>query len=325
MSNEIARRPLRLVLQGTIATPTLLETFWTHKSAATKKTYESHFRAFARFVRRDLNQALDLLLDNGPGGAHQLVLASAARLNKHGKLKKSGLSSNSIAIHVSALKSFIAHANSAHRIDWTISTKGPKTQPYRDTAGPGLDGWKKIRAQAQADTSVRGRRNLALILLMHNMALRRGECVALDLPGSVRLAEKTLGVINKGKTEPDWLTIPEETFAALVGWIEARGNEPGPLFIRLDPGSLGLQRLDGNSVNQLVRRLSREAGLERESRAHGLRHQATTRALELTGGNVTAVRKLTRHAKIQTVMLYDDNRTDQAGKLAAMLAADNGD
>ena len=30
------------------------------------------------------------------------------------------------------------------------------------------------------------------------------------------------------------MTLPDPTAAALVGWTEARGNEPGPLFHRLD-------------------------------------------------------------------------------------------
>jgi hypothetical protein len=30
---------------------------------------------------------------------------------------------------------------------------------------------------------------------------------------------------------------------ALVNWITSRGDEPGPLFIRLDPGAASIERL----------------------------------------------------------------------------------
>ncbi len=32
------------------------------------------------------------------------------------------------------------------RVIWTLEVEGPRSQPYRDTTGPGLDGWRKILA-----------------------------------------------------------------------------------------------------------------------------------------------------------------------------------
>ena len=67
----------------------------------------------------------------------------------------------------------------------------------------------------------------------------------------------------------------------------------------------------------MVRRLSKEAGLNREARPHGLRHQGITRLLDLVNGDVRKVQRFSRHAKIETVMRYDD-----AGELAKRLADD---
>ena len=69
------------------------------------------------------------------------------------------------------------------------------------------------------------------------------------------------------------MTLPDPTAAALVEWTEARGNEPGPLFHRLDGRPLDPDvRLSGESVRRIVCRLGKSAGLPRDVRPHGLRH-----------------------------------------------------
>ena len=55
-------------------------------------------------------------------------------------------------------------------------------------------------------------------------------------------------------------------------------------------------------------------------RPHGLRHTAITAALDVANGDVRAAAKFSRHAKLETVMVYDDNRADLGGQLAAKVA-----
>jgi hypothetical protein len=45
--------------------------------------------------------------------------------------------------------------------------------------------------------------------------------------------------------------------------------------------------------------------------------------LDLTGGDIRRVRRFTRHAKLDTVAVYDDNRADFGGQLAELLGADD--
>ena len=47
-----------------------------------------------------------------------------------------------------------------------------------------------------------------------------------------------------------------------------------------------------------------------------------TRALELTGGNLPAVQDFSRHAKTETLRIYDDNRGQRGGKVAQMVASE---
>ena len=63
--------------------------------------------------------------------------------------------------------------------------------------------------------------------------------------------------------------------------------------------------------------------MSRDAHPHGLRHQGITRALDLAGGDVRKVRQFSRHADINTLLRYDDNRRDEAGVIAGLLGDDD--
>jgi integrase/recombinase XerC len=72
----------------------------------------------------------------------------------------------------------------------------------------------------------------------------------------------------------------------------------------------------------MVGALGRRAGLPRPARPHGLRHQGITRALDLFSGDVRKVQKFSRHATLETLLIYDDARRDDAGQIARALGND---
>jgi integrase/recombinase XerC len=166
-------------------------------------------------------------------------------------------------------------------------------------------------------------RDLAIIRLLHDLGLRRGELVALDLadvelvPGAASVA-----IVGKGQTEATHLTLPDPTRHALANWVERHGEEPGPLFVRLDRAASGPDRLTDTAVFLVVRALGRKAGLSRPTRPHGLRHEAITRALDRTHGDIRTVQRFSRHADPKTLLRYDDCRRDLAGDVARLVAED---
>jgi integrase/recombinase XerC len=261
---------------------------------------------------------VELLLSGDGGRANALALAYKADI-----LGRS-LAAASIARRLAALRSMVKLARQIGHVTWTLEVEGPRSQPYRDTTGPGLDGWRKILAAATeaARLSPLGRRNLAIVRLLHELALRRAEAVALDL-ADVDLPTFTVRIVGKGKTEPARVTLSGPARAALADWITSRGDAPGPLFIRLDRAAGEPDRLTGDAVARLVKALGRKAGLTREVRPHGLRHEAITRSLDLCAGDLRRVRHFSRHAKIETLLRFDDNRRDEAGAIARLLGEDS--
>ena len=217
------------------------------------------------------------------------------------------------------------------RTNWSLDVEGPRVEARRDMRGPDLLDVRLLWCAAiGAGTDSRARRDRAILACLFDLGLRRAELCNLDRvdveagPGGTPLAGSgrpaAIWIRGKGRTEKERMTLPDQTAAALVEWIEARGNESGPLFHRLDgPKPAPDVRLSGESVRRIVRGLGKAAGLPRDVRPHGLRHSAATSALD-AGRDLRDVRRFTRHRSLEMVLRYDDMRRDVAGEIARDLA-----
>jgi integrase/recombinase XerC len=336
MANEIVPRKKAGVPALTSAD--VLASWMESVNERTIEAYKNDLRDFARYIGAESEaSAIERLLIAGHGGANRIALAYRANM------KERGLSTATRARRLAALRSMVKVARMIGRVEWAIDIQSEKVVAYRDTHGPGRDGYRKLReiASEEASTGRRetftpktnvprknrprpelAKRDMALLLLMHDLGLRRGECVALDL-ADVHPAEEKIAIIGKGRTDRELRTVPKETLAALTEWIAARGDQPGPLFVRIDSAAGGrFERLTGHAVGMLISRLGKRAGLERKTRPHGIRHQAITRVSELTGGNVPKMKSFSRHASADTLLRYVDAQEDHAGEVARALAKD---
>lgn len=303
----------------TVATVDVVAAFLAGRTPQTLRAYAGDIEHFARFLGQSSGSiAVDLLLSLNQGDANAAALAYRADMTDR------KLSPATIARRLAALRSVVKCARMLGRVGWTIDVESPRAERYRDTAGPGTAGWDRLwSAAVAAGDEAKARRDRAILRLLSDLGLRRGEAAALDL-ADVDLDADVPGVsiVGKGRTQSERLTLPAPTRRALAEWIAARGTEPGPLFVRLDPGAITRQRLTGESVRLLVAALSRAAGLTKTVRPHGLRHHAITRALDLTHGNVRDVAQFSRHKDIKTLMVYDDRRKDVGGAIACMIAGE---
>src|SRR6185437_11524391 len=139
-------------------------------------------------------------------------------------------------------------------------------------------------------------RDRAIVLLLRDRALRRSEVSGIDYPQDLDLSRPAVAVLGKGKSAKEWLTVNDRNRVALVAWIQTRGEWIGPLFSRGDNAAGDKTRLTGESINRLVRSLGLAVGLSRRVRAHGLRHEAITAALD-QGFDVRDVKHFSRHSK----------------------------
>jgi integrase/recombinase XerC len=251
----------------------------------------------------------------GPGKANALVLAYRAHLIAR------GVAPRTVNRRMSAIRSMLKVARMIGVINWRVEIENAKLAGVKDTRGPGTPAVATM-VQALVDRARRGEvdglRDLAILKLLYDLGLRRGEVESLDLE-HWQSERRRLLVRGKKRVEHEPMDdVPDATARALDAWVAARGSDPGPLFFSLDKRTRG-HRLTGWSIWNMVTTLASSLGLE--ARPHGVRHAAITEALEQSGGDVRAAQRFSRHARLDTLQIYDDNRQNLGGKLAAKIAA----
>lgn len=306
------------VLQG------IAEGFFARYAGTTLRTYRGKLAAFGAWLGVPVEHLPLALLDRGTTQVHVDVERYRAYLRD-----ERGASPATVNGHLAALRSLVRFLRRTHVCAWTLDAPSERAVAYRDTAGPGLAAARALlRAAARQPNARKAARDVAMLRLLVDRALRRSEVIGLDLV-HVRTAADGLPdavlVRGKGRGDREPLTLPPKTAAALGAWLAARGGEPGPLFVSLDPGAgrLGrggrpraaLARLTGEGVARILAALAERARLTVPVRPHGLRHTAITALLD-SGAGLREAQRFSRHADPRTLMRYDDNRADIAGDMA---------
>jgi integrase/recombinase XerC len=292
--------------------------FLAGRSPHTLDAYARDIEAFARFLGETRPEAaLSRLVRGTIGEANRLL-----RMYR-GHMRDAKLSPATINRRLAAIRSALRFARSTGRVNWTPEIEGVKVQAYRDTAGPGLDGTRAMLERAKAQEPIKAARDVALIRLMFDLGLRRGEVAGLDLEDIDRDGCK-LWIRGKGRAQKESRSLPERTLAALSAWLAIRGQvaaaDERAVFVNLSgPTDTRGRRITGRSLHRAIAGLGAHVGIK--TRPHGLRHASITAALDANNGDVRAVQQHARHANPQTTMRYDDNRRDLAGKVAASLAS----
>lgn len=282
------------------------------RSAATARAYTGDLADFTTWLQLSSpTEAVGRLLGNGHGAANLLALEYRAYMLER------GLSPATVNRRLAALRSLVTLGRTLGMVGWELDVQGVKSEPYRDTKGPGKKGVKKLLSKAGQRTDTKGIRDQAILRCLTDLALRRAEVVSLDIE-DLDLEGSTLKVLGKGRREKERLTLPARTREALAAWLTVRGQTAGPLFVNMDRAKKGNGRLTGSAVYYLVRKLGDSVGIR--VRPHGVRHASISEGLARTGGDVRCVQRFSRHKDVATVIRYDDARDDAAGKVAGMVS-----
>lgn len=294
----------------------LIEAFLSGRSQNTRDAYARDAAAFAAFQKMaDAGDALAALLELPHGEANAQLLAYRSHMIEQ------QLTPATINRRLSAVRAAVRLARTIGFTTWAPEIDGLKVQSYRDTQGPGLNGTRNMMAKARThDKPTKAARDVAIIRLMFDLGLRRGEVASLSLDDLDRDGRR-VWIMGKGRSQKESRSLPAPTLLAIDDWLAVRpgvahGDETA-LFVGLSGPDHG-RRITGRGLYHVIATIGQHVGLK--TRPHGLRHASITAALDANGGDVRAVQQHARHAKPETTIRYDDNRKDLAGKIAASLA-----
>jgi integrase/recombinase XerC len=301
----------------------LMGAFFTGRSPHTLRAYQSDLEVFHAFLRRafgapGLSQqdAFRAFLGQGAGAANELVL------RYRGDLQARGKAASTINRHLAAVRSLVRLARLIGVVTWTLEVEGVRTAPCRDTRGPGAVGVAQLLQAAATRTDAKGLRDVAIVRVLYDLGLRCEETANLDV-ADLDETGSALWVRGKGRPSKELLSLPAVTLEALRAWLSHRGAVAGPLFQTLGPrGKARNGRLTTRAIYRIVRTLGARAGLK--VWPHGLRHTAITEAVKAApaaGIGLDEVRQFSRHANINTLLIYRDRERNVQGQLAGLVAA----
>ena len=139
-------------------------------------------------------------------------------------------------------------------------------------------------------------RDVAIVELLYASGLRVSELVGLDVD-AIDGETMTVRVLGKGSKER---VVPfgQAAARALEVYLASRPTPRGPLFVNARGG-----RLSSRSVQNIVKRAARAAGIDRRVSPHTLRHTFATHLLD-GGADLRMVQDLLGHSRLSTTQRY---------------------
>ncbi len=211
-------------------------------------------------------------------------------------LHRQGLDPVSVARHLSALRSWfrflvrrgVVARNVARDVRSPRLPRKLATFLPIDEAMPMVDA-RRLQGTARA-------RDVAILELLYASGLRVSELVGLDVD-AIDGESKTVRVHGKGNKER---VVPfgRTTARALAAYRAGQPAPRGPLFANARGG-----RLSTRSVQNIVKRAARAAGIARRVSPHTVRHTFATHLLD-GGADLRMVQDLLGHSRLSTTQRY---------------------
>lgn len=212
--------------------------------------------------------------------------------------KRAELNANSIALRLSALRSFF---------NWMITQNQLTANPATGISNPkqarhlpkNIDIDEITQLMNIKDNDPLSVRDRSMLELMYGSGLRLSELINLNCK-TVNLVDAEVRVIGKGNKERK-LPLGHESIKWLKHWLSLRAlfkPEDDALFI----SKLG-KRISHRSVQKRFEKWGITQGLSIHINPHKLRHSFATHMLE-SSGDLRAVQELLGHADLSTTQIY---------------------
>ena len=283
-----------------------LESLEIEKGRSTKTT-ENYGLYLARF--------LDLITQDFPEGATikpsdltpEILRKFRLRLNRFDDNQNhERLSALTQSYHLIALRGFLKylakrgiHSLDPSLVDLPRAAKKQVTFLHFDEV-------ERLLAEIPIDTET-GLRDRAIIELLFSGGLRVSELCNLNRD-SINLARREFMVRGKGKKDRP-IFIDQTTADHLEEYLSTRSDTLPALFLNNSsnqniPDTSGdFRRLSPRSIERIIQKYARLAGITKHVTPHTLRHSFATDLL-MNGADLRSVQSLLGHANIATTQIY---------------------
>jgi len=214
-------------------------------------------------------------------------------------LSRAGLSGQSIARHLSAIRRFYHFLvrEGLTRDNPALDIRAPKTGRRLPKVADVDQIQQLLETPPDDPLEIR---DLAMFELMYSSGLRLAELAMLDLP-ALDFDSREIRVLGKGSKERV-LPVGGKAIAALGRWLAVRGQYASQAETAAFVSQRG-DRLSRRSIQARLARWGVRTGADQRLHPHLLRHSFASHMLE-SSGDLRAVQELLGHADIATTQVY---------------------
>lgn len=289
-----------------------------NQSTKTIENYSHYLGRFLEFLRdksgaKSTNANVDHATPDSPPDKIDLALVNDYRLFLN-RLSEKGktLSIKTQNYHIIALRAFLKFLTKND-----IKTLAPEKIelskiPERAVEVLSKDELDRIFDTIDASTPA-GARDLAILETLYSTGLRVSELASLNR-SQVDLSRREFMVRGKGK-KPRIVFLSQKAADTIKRYLDKRTDNFDPFLIRARASSpssslssstqdiLKSPRLSTVSIENIVSKYARQAGIIKKVTPHTLRHTYATQLL-INGADIRSVQELLGHASITTTQIY---------------------
>ncbi|MFB6465930.1 site-specific tyrosine recombinase XerD [Cytobacillus sp. Hz8] len=220
-----------------------------------------------------------------------------------GKLKEEGKSAKTLARHVASIRSFHQFL-----IREKVTSQDPSVHiesPQMEKSLPKVLSLKEVEILLDTPKPIDpfGMRDKAMLELLYATGIRVSELISLN-SGDVHLTMGFVRCIGKGNKERI-IPVGKTALRAISEYVshgrpklQSKNNHDEALFLNHHG-----KRLTRQGFWKILKRLTKEAGINKDLSPHTLRHSFATHLLE-NGADLRAVQEMLGHADISTTQIY---------------------
>jgi site-specific recombinase XerD len=227
---------------------------------------------------------------------------------------------DTINLYLSALKGVFKHCWECGEMAYeeylklksVKELKAKRIKKSRVVIRPEIEGLIDFCEQGKTNKCLR---DAAIVGVLAGCGLRREEISGLNLE-DINFAESVFLVRGKGNKERE-TPIPPTTMERINRWLVIRGNQKGPLFVRVHrSGSISssLSGISGQAIYNILRERCEEVKYE-SIHPHAMRHYFATNLLR-NGVDIKTVMEMLGHESITTTQSYIDKNKEEERKAA---------